>query len=108
MNINDNFFKENSNFELINLINDINNKFEIKLLEFNSKFTEKLDELDNKLNELNQKIEKNNNRIENCISIINRNNYIENYRNLRMGKVFPYNSILSKEVLDKSEHNYID
>ena len=108
MNINDNFFQENSNYELINLINDINHKFENKLEEINNKFTKKLDELDNKLNELNQKIEKNNNRIEHCITLTNRNNYIENYRNLRMGKVFPYNSILSKEVLDKSDSISID
>jgi hypothetical protein len=108
MNINDNFFRENNNYDLINLINDMNCKFELKLEELNNKFTKKLDDLDNKLNELNQKLEKNNNKIDNCIASINRNNYIETYRNLRMGKAFPYNSILSKEVLDKVDHGTMD
>ena len=108
MNINDNFFKENSNYELINLINDINHKFDNKLLDFNNKITQKLDELDNKLNELNQKIEKNSNKIDNCLSLLNRNNYIESYRALRMGKAFPYSSILSKESIEKQLDHNID
>jgi hypothetical protein len=108
MNINNNFFKENDNYELINLINEINLKFENKLEEIYNIFIQKLNELDNKLNDLYQKIEKSNLKIENCITLLNRNNYIESYRALRMGKPFPYNSLLSKEVVDKNTEHNID
>lgn len=91
MNIDENYFNETINKqELFIILNE-------KMSEINSKFLiidDKLNNLQNKQKHLEIKI----NNLEITFANINKNNFIESYKNLRKGLVFPHSTILSRDI----------
>jgi DNA repair exonuclease SbcCD ATPase subunit len=98
MNIDDNFFTETFNKqELLNILNE-------KINEINNK----LNIIDDKLNNLQTKqkqLEIKYNNLEITIANLNKNNFIESYKNLRKGLVFPHSTILSRDISDITHQN---
>jgi hypothetical protein len=102
MNIDDNFFTETLNKqELLNILNqhimEINNKLSI--------INDKVDNLQSKQKQLEIKY----NNLELTIANLNKNNFIESYKNLRKGLVFPHSTILARDISDithtEQKHN---
>jgi hypothetical protein len=91
MNIDDNFFTETFNKqELLNILNE-------KIYEINNKLSiidDKINNLQNKQKQLEIKF----NNLEITIANLNKNNFIESYKNLRRGLVFPHSTILSRDI----------
>jgi hypothetical protein len=104
MNIDENFFNDSVNKqELLNILNekmsDINNKLLL--------IDEKLNNLQNKQKQLEIKF----NNIEISFANLNKNNFIESYKNLRRGLVFPHSTVLSRDISDithQDTHKHTD
>jgi hypothetical protein len=105
MNIDEQYFQ---NYETMNQFNN-------KLLDIQTKFDQKFDELNKRLDNLESKndilktrftnIEKSLTSLEKEIADINRANYIEAYKNLRKGISFPYSHVLSRDFFPHKKIN---